>query len=351
LLICTAAGREGINLQFARVLFNHDLPWNPMDVEQRIGRIHRYGQTHTAQVYNLVSADTIEGKIFLLLEEKLLEIGRALGKVDEFGQITEDLRAQVLGQLSERLSYDRLYQEAVRDPTLVRTRQELEVAVENAQTARQVVWELFQDLEGFRLDDYRQFDDGGQGMRRLVHYFRTGIREGGGQVEEAGPSRLRVRWNGDPEWLITMDRDEAMNDERLTLLGLEHPLVRQLSERHRSLGAERRGLAGRLPDGSKLRGVMTVWHVQVHGSGGRYHQRIITLGIDENGQRSRELERLDERWNELEAARTGVFDAGDRHRLATSVLPELLRRELTYQGILTDDASFSSRLLAWVEIA
>lgn len=51
-LISTAAGREGINLQLARVLFNHDLPWNPMDLEQRIGRIHRYGQAYTAQVYN-----------------------------------------------------------------------------------------------------------------------------------------------------------------------------------------------------------------------------------------------------------------------------------------------------------
>ena len=62
-LVCTAAGREGINLQFARVLFNFDLPWNPMDMEQRIGRIHRYGQAHTAQVYNLVLSDTIEGRI------------------------------------------------------------------------------------------------------------------------------------------------------------------------------------------------------------------------------------------------------------------------------------------------
>jgi SNF2 family DNA or RNA helicase len=60
-LVCTAAGREGINLQFARILFNFDLPWNPMDMEQRIGRIHRYGQNHTAQVYNLVLSDTIEG--------------------------------------------------------------------------------------------------------------------------------------------------------------------------------------------------------------------------------------------------------------------------------------------------
>ena len=70
-LICTAAGREGINLQFARILFNYDLPWNPMELEQRIGRIHRYGQRDTAQVYNLVAKDTIEGSIYLLLEEKL----------------------------------------------------------------------------------------------------------------------------------------------------------------------------------------------------------------------------------------------------------------------------------------
>ena len=91
-MICTAAGREGINLQHARVLFNFDLPWNPMDLEQRIGRIHRYGQQHTAQVYNLVLSDTIEGKIFLLLDDKLTEIGKALGKVDEHGEVAEDLR-------------------------------------------------------------------------------------------------------------------------------------------------------------------------------------------------------------------------------------------------------------------
>ena len=96
-VVCTAAGREGINLQFARVLFNFDLPWNPMDMEQRIGRIHRYGQRDTAQVYNLVLSDTIEGRIFLLLDEKLTEIARTVGKVDDQGNVAEDLRAQILG--------------------------------------------------------------------------------------------------------------------------------------------------------------------------------------------------------------------------------------------------------------
>ncbi|MCW0135033.1 SWF/SNF helicase family protein [Escherichia coli] len=79
-MICTAAGREGINLQHARVLFNFDLPWNPMDMEQRIGRIHRYGQRDTAQVYNLVLGDTIEGRIFLLLDENWRRLPRRLAK-------------------------------------------------------------------------------------------------------------------------------------------------------------------------------------------------------------------------------------------------------------------------------
>ena len=93
--------------------------------------------------------------VYLLLEGKLLEIAKTLGKVDEFGQVAEDLRGQILGQLSERLSYDKLYQDGVRDPRLVRTRQELEVAIDNARAAREIVWELFQDLEGFRLDEAR----------------------------------------------------------------------------------------------------------------------------------------------------------------------------------------------------
>ena len=161
-----------------------------MDMEQRIGRIHRYGQKDTAQVYNIVPADTIEGQIFLLLEQKLLAIAQTLGKVDEYGQVTEDLRGQVLGQLAERISYDQLYQDAVRDPTLKRTKQELEVAISNADLARNVVFELFQDLDSFNVDEYRKFDDGGVGMNRLLTFVRDWANLCGASLHELRTSVL-----------------------------------------------------------------------------------------------------------------------------------------------------------------
>ena len=71
-----------------------------MAVEQRIGRIHRYGQTDTVQVYNLVAEDTVEERIYSLLEEKLLEIAQTIGKVDPVtGQVVEDFRSEILGFL------------------------------------------------------------------------------------------------------------------------------------------------------------------------------------------------------------------------------------------------------------
>lgn len=349
LLICTAAGREGLNLQFARVLFNHDLPWNPMDVEQRIGRIHRYGQAHTAQVYNLVSADTIEGQIYLLLEEKLLEIAKALGKVDEYGQVAEDLRGQILGQLSERVSYDRLYQDAVRDPTLVRTKEELEVAVENAKTARQVVWELFQDLEDFRLDEYREFDDGGTGMQRLLGYVQSGISRIGGTMKPEGESRWRVEINGE-NTLVSTSRDEAKQSEELTLLGLEHPLVRELMDQHRSLSAEHRAIVGTLA-GCDAEGVASVWHVKIHGGGGHFLQRIVTIAVDAKGERSRLIEKQLERFDGIQYGVACEFTASRRADLLKTVIPEMLHRELDYKGLLGESNSFTSRLLAWLEVS
>ena len=104
LLLATEAGSEGRNLQFAHAVCNFDLPWNPMKIEQRIGRLSRIGQTHDVYVFNLVAADTVEAAVLHLLEAKLNMFELVIGEVDmilgnleeekEFQDVIADLWAE-----------------------------------------------------------------------------------------------------------------------------------------------------------------------------------------------------------------------------------------------------------------
>jgi SNF2 family DNA or RNA helicase len=90
-LVSTEVGGEGRNLQFCNGMINFDLPWNPMAIEQRIGRIHRIGQTRDVFVYNLVAKDTIEHYILDLLDRKINMFELVVGEVDAIlGDIEED---------------------------------------------------------------------------------------------------------------------------------------------------------------------------------------------------------------------------------------------------------------------
>ncbi len=73
-LVATEAAGEGINLQACNILFNYDIPWNPNRLEQRMGRIHRYGQRKDCLIFNFVATNTIEGRVLQRLHEKLQEI-------------------------------------------------------------------------------------------------------------------------------------------------------------------------------------------------------------------------------------------------------------------------------------
>ncbi|MFT8362155.1 MAG: SNF2-related protein [Sporolactobacillus sp.] len=81
-LIATEAGGEGINLQFASHMINYDLPWNPMRIEQRIGRIHRLGQENDVHIYNFAIRDTVESHILKLLYNKINLFEQVIGELD-----------------------------------------------------------------------------------------------------------------------------------------------------------------------------------------------------------------------------------------------------------------------------
>ncbi|MEC1411712.1 SNF2-related protein [Bacillus safensis] len=82
-LIATEAGGEGINLQFCNQIINYDLPWNPMRLEQRIGRIHRLGQERDVHIYNMSTNGTVEEHILKLLYEKIQLFENVIGDLDD----------------------------------------------------------------------------------------------------------------------------------------------------------------------------------------------------------------------------------------------------------------------------
>lgn len=101
-LIATEAGGEGINLQFCNHIINFDLPWNPMRLEQRIGRIHRLGQEKDVNIYNFATKNTVEEHVLKLLHEKISLFEKVIGDLDdiltklEFGNF-EDYLIDIFG--------------------------------------------------------------------------------------------------------------------------------------------------------------------------------------------------------------------------------------------------------------
>jgi len=346
-LVCTAAGREGINLQFARVLFNFDLPWNPMDVEQRIGRIHRYGQSDTAQVYNLVLSDTIEGRIFLMLNDKLTEIAKTLGKLDEHGNVAEDLRGQILGQLSERLSYESLYREALSDPELQRTKEELEAAMANASEARQVVFSLFQDLDGFSLDDYQPFADVQPGLDRIVAFLQAAEGEEGNRVSERADG-TRVIEDPQEQSLLrfTTDRDLAQAEEGIDLMGLDHPRLSSALNKWQGLPPEQLAAAVVGDNGDA---VVSWWVVEATGKGGEHSAFLQTLAVDQEGKRLPQLERKGALLFEQKPTMPSLA-VGERVRMLHEHIEPMLQRELQHRGLVPEGGGYSAKLVGWVEM-
>ncbi len=97
ILLSTEAAGEGRNLQFCRTMINFDIPWNPMRIEQRVGRIHRVGQTREVRIYNLAARGTVEDYLLQILDQKLNMFELVIGEMD-----------MVLGHLADERDFEDL---------------------------------------------------------------------------------------------------------------------------------------------------------------------------------------------------------------------------------------------------
>ena len=237
-LICTSAGGEGINLQVGHILFNYDLPWNPMAVEQRIGRIHRYGQKETSQVYNLVAEDTVEENVYQLLNAKLREIAVQIGKIDSnTGEPVEDFRSEILGYMGSSPNYLDWYKHALVNKDYARTAREIEDAMQKALQSIEALKNLTMDLSSFNLQDYLNIE-GKFSLSHLKVFVETAIIKLGGSMLPTGeffsiitPKALTSFPNVAAKYdLVSFDREIAMRKRQAELMGIGHPLIDSILE-------------------------------------------------------------------------------------------------------------------------
>jgi superfamily II DNA or RNA helicase len=251
IMVATEAAGEGINLQFCSLMVNYDIPWNPNRLEQRMGRIHRYGQPLEVYIWNMIARDTREGQILERLFEKLDKMREALGSDRVF---------DIIDQVLPGTRLDTLIREAIFSQ---RRMEEIEQTIENVDVAsmQQTMDEAFLTGLATRHIDYT-------GLRRetleaeenrlvpeyVADYFLRAFHRLGGRVEQreggAGARLLRVpdvpyelrRWAKDLAFksaygqlfreyrALTFNKAYARAHPEATFLAPGHPLLEAINE-------------------------------------------------------------------------------------------------------------------------
>ena len=217
IMVATEAAGEGINLQFCHLMVNYDIPWNPNRLEQRMGRIHRIGQTEDVHIFNLVATNTREGYVLSILLRKMERMGVALGdKVfDVVGQalgtnLREVLEAVIAGEMTKEAAAESFGGEEV-DPA---TRARAEQLLESALARHHLDWEGERDRAS-RAEERRLPPS------YFERFFVDGLTFAGGKVSKRlDPGTWRV--DRSPDVLVARSRTAsglrqiAAGYERLT---------------------------------------------------------------------------------------------------------------------------------------
>ncbi|MDY7079084.1 MAG: helicase-related protein [Chloroflexota bacterium] len=247
IMVATEAAGEGINLQFCSLMVNYDIPWNPNRLEQRMGRIHRYGQNYEVHIWNMISRDTREGQILDRLFEKLDRIRKALGSDRVF---------DIIGEIIPGSRLDELLKDAIFNQ---RRMEEIEQHIEavDEQTVHQTLERVFMTSLATRHIDYTGIlkETLTAEENRLVpeyveDYFLRALRRLGGTVERRGdnsyaipsvPFELR-RWGDDYSFKttygtlfreyrrVTFDKAHARAHPEAEFVAPGHPLLEAVNQ-------------------------------------------------------------------------------------------------------------------------
>lgn len=310
ILISTDAGGEGLNLQFCHVIVNYDLPWNPMKIEQRIGRVDRIGQKHIVRAMNFALADTVELRVREVLEEKLARI------LEEFGV---DKLADVLDSEDGGVPFEALFAQAMISPEGAEQRaagvaDEIRRRAEEARAGSR----LLSATE--RLDPSAAQKIANHQMpywteRMTIGYLRS--QESAGASVKPAVLGHDLRWpNGETCLAAVFSRDDA-DLPGATLISLEDERVRGLTNSLPVFAPGQPIPTIQVPDVSdKTSGFWSLWRISLHTAGGR-EQRFLALFLTEDGRVFGPTARTI--WERLIDLPNGLSQAGEEISGSTAV--------------------------------
>ena len=236
-LISTESGAEGINLQRScHLMVNYDLPWNPMRLVQRIGRLYRYGQTKRVKVFNIRMESGIDEKIVQTLWERLETVSRDLATVG--GEFRDGTQFEILGDLAEFVDVNSILGNNAA-PSIQRSFERIEDALERAKSAAELQREILSDTASYNPQDLAEelavepahLHALIEGMAPYLNYkVLDHVHRGKALIVELG-EELRTHLNIRKTRLaLTADRLLAAQKPNLESLDMESPLVRYIIE-------------------------------------------------------------------------------------------------------------------------
>jgi len=299
IMVATEAAGEGINLQFCHLMINYDIPWNPNRLEQRMGRIHRYGQQKDVYIFNLVANNTREGMVLAKLLDKIDEIRTALGSDKVFDVIGDVFYGKNLYQLIlEAVANARSIDEIIKD---------IDIKIDENYIKR--IKEILGESLATKHIDYTRIEEIAQKAKehRLIpeyvqEFFKRAIQKVGGEIKIRKDGLLAIEnipyeireisreidfKNKYGEVLrhyskVTFDKETAFKNPDAEFVSFGHPLLEAiliLMERN-YFSKLRRGAVFEDPSG-KYNGILWIFEGEVKdGKGEIAGKKLISLYDD-----------------------------------------------------------------------
>ncbi len=239
-LISTEAGSEGLNLQQqCHIMVNYDLPWNPMRLVQRVGRLYRYGQKKKVIVFNIHAPQSFDANIMHLMYERINQVVTDMATVGE--EFREGLEEEILGELSDMLDIEEILENAT-ETGIERTQERIDEAIKRARDAVEKQRELFEYAAGFNPNEakgelavdgahVRTFIDG---MLKQLNIQIVEITHGGAIFDIRLPDNLCEELNIRQRLRITTDRELAARRSDIHMMDFYSSLFTYFLEKAKS---------------------------------------------------------------------------------------------------------------------